>query len=625
MKYIFLFFVIVMTLPAAGQSEFSLYRLNGNLAQSNMLNPAFAPNNKIVIGLPVISSIYVSLNNDGIAFRDVFKTSETDSLAIDTVSLFSKLKDVNRIRFNEAIQLFYLGIRGKKGYLSFAIHQVSETRLNYPGDLVGWAVRGPASSQYRGKALNFGDFYGKSLVYNKISLNYARDITPHLRIGARYNYLLGVAAAESTSIDGSFTMGIDSVSINTGRLQAQMAGIDFFDQDNLEAADYKNYFLKTKNKGMSIDLGATYDLTDKITLSAAVNDLGYITWKEFTRSYEVDPIYYTFRGFDVLDYLNKEPGEEFLQAQLDSLENLYKGTEVTGNKFKTSLTGKFYAGVNFKVLKVNNFSALFYFEMAKKKIDPAISLGYNIQLGRLLNATLGVSYQNGKINNVGAGLALKLTNLQFYVSSDRANSFIYPARAGRADAHLGMNLVFGKVKKKDKVQKPEEKKEEAVEEVETKPEPVVEVKKDSVAETPLIEPAPPVDTVSQSSPVLQSQPEVNLDTTTVSERLVAPPPVKAIDEKRYEVVKQGNHEDELTVSHYVIVGVFKSKANAQRYSELLKGEGYDNSFGYVTDKSVYHVYVFESTDLEKTRQVRDQFRKLSGFQFGQSWVLTVQE
>jgi hypothetical protein len=520
------------------------------------------------------------------------------------------------MRFNESIQLFYLGLRGKKGYLSFAIHQVSETRFSYPGDLIGWAIRGPGSSHYAGKPLDFSNFYGKSMVYNKVSLNYARDITPKLRIGARYSYLLGVAAAETSRINGSLTMSIDSVSLNTGAVQTKTAGIDFFNQDDLEASDYKKYLLTSNNKGMSLDVGATYDLTDKLTLSAAVNDIGYISWKDYTRNYDVAPINYTFRGFDVLDYLNQDPGDEFLQAELDSLENLYKGTETTGQKFKTSLIGKFYAGANFKVLKVHNFSALLYLDMFQKKIDPALSLGYNIQLGRLLNATVGITYQNGKINNIGGGLALKLTHMQVYATSDRANSFVYPARASKADVHLGMNLIFGRAKKKEK----EKAEEEVVEE------PVAEAKADSVVAEPVIE-TPQTDTLAQAvAPALQ--PEIKateaVDTTTVLPE-EKPAVVEAPAVQQYEVVKKGIHEDELNVSHYVIVGAFKLRENAQQYSDLLKEQGYDNSFGYVTDKNVYHVYVFESSDLEKTRTVRDQFRKLSGFQFGQSWVLTVKE
>jgi hypothetical protein len=634
MRILLVLSFVALMIQVNAQSEFSLYRMNANLPQSNMLNPAMYPNHKVVIGLPVISSIYASADNDGIAFRDIFRNSETDSLAIDTTSLFTKLKPSNRMQFKESIQLFYFGLRGKRSYFSFGIHQVSETRFNYPGDLVGWAIRGPGDAHYAGKPLDFSNFYGRSIAYNKVSINYAHTITSKLTVGARFNYLLGVAAGQSSKVSGSLTMSSDSVSINTGTLLAQTAGVDFFNQSNLGVSDYKSYFLGTKNKGMAWDFGATYDLTNNVTLSAALNDLGYISWKDYTHSYQVDPIRYTFKGFDILDYLNQSSGQTFLQGQIDSLQNLVKATETKGGTFKTSLVGKFYAGVNLKVLKVNNFSALVYMDLFQKKVTPALSLGYNLQVGRLLNTTLGITYQNGKINNIGAGIALKLLNLQVYATSDRANSFLYPARASRGDVHTGINLVFGRAKKKDKDNSDKDKEEEKKEEPTKAPEPIVEEKKDSVTEVqePVIEPVktdtatvqPEIQRVEEPvipPPVAKEEPVI-IKPQEEPEKIAQQPEV--VPEPKYEIVRKGNHPDELPVSHYVIVGAFKMKINAQKYSRMLKREGYENSFGFVTDKMIYYVYVYKSATLEDTRQQRDNFRKISSFQFPESWVLTVE-
>jgi hypothetical protein len=637
MRVRFTFFALLLCISASAQTEFSLYRLNANLPQANMLNPAFAPNSKVIIGLPVISSIYLSADTDGISFRDVFRSSEGDSLKLDTLTLFQKLKPSNRIQAKESLQLFYFGLRGKKGYFSLGLHHVMEMRFNYPGDLIGWAIRGPGDFHYSGKPLDFSNFYARGVAYNKASISYGRDITPKLRVGARFNYLLGIASAESTKVSGTLMMGTDSVSLNTGTMEFQTAGVDFFDQSDLGVNDFKNYFLNTKNKGIALDFGATYDLTKNLTLSAAVNDLGYISWKEYTRSYQIAPINYTFRGFDLLDYVNQNGGE-FLEAELDSLENLVSTSETTGQTFKTSLIGKFYAGANFRILKVNNFSALFYLDLFQKKINPAISLGYNLQLGRFLNTTVGITYQNGRINNVGAGIALKLTQFQFYATSDRASSFVYPARASRADAHFGMNLVFGKPKKKEK---PADKKED--EEKEKKEEPVEKVA-EQLPDTLKQEPVQVMETkpdttqleVATQQPVA---PEIVKDTTRFEPQqqviitepiVVEDPPVKVTEpvaapkEPRHEIVKRGSHPDELALSHYVIVGTFRSKENAQRYSNELFDAGYANHFGYVSEKHVYYVHVFKSTNLDETREIRNRFRKLNSFQFAESWVLTME-
>ncbi|MEX2232305.1 MAG: DUF5723 family protein, partial [Cyclobacteriaceae bacterium] len=320
MRIALLLFGLIATVPAWAQPEFSLYRFNASLPQANLLNPAFYPNHKIVIGLPVISSVYASADNDGMSFGDIFRSSESDSLQLDTVSIFKKLKDTHRIRLNESVQLFYFGLRSEKSYFSFGVHQVFETRFHYPGDIIGWATRGPGSPYYEGKPLDVGKFYGRGMAYNKVSVNYTRDITSRFRAGIRFNYLVGMAAGETTDVSGTLTMSTDSVSINTGNLRVQTAGIDFLDQNGLTTRDYIDYLLKTKNKGMSWDFGATYNISNNLMVSAAVNDIGYIKWKDYTRSYQVDPVYYTFKGFDLLDLVNQSPGQGFFEAELDSLE-----------------------------------------------------------------------------------------------------------------------------------------------------------------------------------------------------------------------------------------------------------------------------------------------------------------
>lgn len=606
-----LLFGLIATLPAWAQPEFSLYRFNASLPQANLLNPAFYPNHKVVIGLPVISSVYASADNDGMSFRDIFRNSESDSLQLDTVSIFKKLKDTHRIRLNESVQLFYFGLRGEKSYFSFGIHQVFETRFQYPGDIVGWATRGPGSRHYEGKPLDVGKFYGRGMAYNKVSVNYTRDITSRFRAGIRFNYLFGVAAGETTDVSGTLTMSTDSISINTGKLRVQTAGIDFFDQSGLTASDYTDYLLKTKNKGMSWDFGASYDIAGNLMVSAALNDIGYIKWKDYTRSYQVDPVYYTFKGFDLLKLVNQSPGQGFFQAEVDSLESLYRTSEATGNTFSTPLTGKFYAGINYRLLNMNNFSALVYFDMFHKRVDPAISLGYNLQIRRLINATVGITYQNKQITNIGAGLALKLAALQIYATSDRANSFVYPSRASRADAHIGANLVFGKVKKEDKIEK----------EKKTEPEEVVEeVKQDSIPKVQELAEEEKQDGVQEQTEEVPSiQEEVTPELPLVVEE-----PVKA-PEPRHEIVKKGAHPDELESANYVVVGAFKSRLNAGRYSNMLRDRGHENSFGFVSEKKIYYVIVFSSGNLEETREIRNQYRNLTDFQFPDSWVLTVEE
>jgi hypothetical protein len=196
-----------------------------------------------------------------------------------------------------------------------------------------------------------------------------------------------------------------------------------------------------------------------------------------------------------------------------------------------------------------------------------------------------------------------------------------------------MNLVFGKPRKnKDNSDKKEEASEPEPMQEEPEPEPIHEPVQDSVetVQEPVIEPA--IDSVkeqqvqqdslvqepSQEEAITPEEPQPIAEIAVVVEEQVAS------EEPRHETVRRGSHAEELPVSNYVIVGAFRLKENAQRYSAMLLDGGYANDFGFVTDKNVYYVYVHKSDVLQETREVRDRFRQLDRFQFSESWVLTVE-
>jgi len=92
--------------------------------------------------------------------------------------------------------------------------------------------------------------------------------------------------------------------------------------------------------------------------------------------------------------------------------------------------------------------------------------------------------------------------------------------------------------------------------------------------------------------------------------------------ERYERVKRGTHQEEMDLGDYVIIGVFKSEANAKKWAEGVKGLGFlDVDYGYLTNKAIWYVH-FEGTDnLEEAKATREKYRKIKLFR--DAWLLTV--
>lgn len=100
-----------------------------------------------------------------------------------------------------------------------------------------------------------------------------------------------------------------------------------------------------------------------------------------------------------------------------------------------------------------------------------------------------------------------------------------------------------------------------------------------------------------------------------------PPSRPVVDEGRHETFKRGTHSKELATGEYIVAGVFSSEANASRYTNGLRELGYSVSYGHLTEKQLWYVYIYRSQDINQARAERDKYRKLRMFK--DAWLLTI--
>jgi cell division septation protein DedD len=365
---------------------------------------------------------------------------------------------------------------------------------------------------------------------------------------------------------------------------------------------------QNKNTGFGLDFGAQYQVNDKINISASLIDLGYIDWKENTEQIGFDDVNYSFKGFELLDLIDgkNSDSEDFFQDELDSLESLYTPTEAEGIAYRSSIVSKFYTGVDYQLGEKHRVGANVYGRIANGSVTPEFGAFYNLLIGRVVNAVISGSMRNGKVSSVGIGFSVNMGPIQLYATTESATSFINPEAAHLVDGRFGINLTFGRKKKSKEEEIIEELEEEQAEEIEDliEEEPVEQVQESLVPAAAVaaaaVVPAKAREEEFEEEPIIEKAPEV--------------------------VVRRGRHKDELDLGYYVVVGAFLSRLNAQKYSNMLKMEGYDNEFGYLTERAYYYVTVYKNdTDIEAARNIRDDFRKKNLFEFPDSWLLSVVE
>ena len=92
---------------------------------------------------------------------------------------------------------------------------------------------------------------------------------------------------------------------------------------------------------------------------------------------------------------------------------------------------------------------------------------------------------------------------------------------------------------------------------------------------------------------------------------------------RYEQVQKGQHQSEMDIGEYVVVGVFKAEETAKKYSEGLKALGFkDLDYGFLSAKNTWYVHSAVTTNPAAAQTTRERLRKLKVFR--DAWLLTVQ-
>lgn len=478
LKYILTIILTVIVANASAQNSQVLYFMN--LPQNHLINPALRPSNSIYIGLPVVSGINLNVNNNFVNFSDIIiKGQPKDSLIsflhpdYNADNFLSKIKDHNFLTPEIMIQILGIGFSvGNDSYVFLDINDRIGGNMVLPGDLFRLALKG--NKDFAGSKIDFSSLRGDIKYYREFGAGFSRNFTERLRIGIKGKLLFGIAGISidnrslgiTVNEDYSHTFDADLAVNISGPVNVYMDSknnidrVDFNDNILNTSAGIKDFFSGKKNMGLGLDIGATYDLTDRIVLSASVTDLGYIRWKKDVTNLKAKN-HFEFSGLNMLDVVNgSKTIDEVGSDMLDSLKNAFV---VSSSKvpFTTYLPFGISLAGSYNVTKKFSVGLLSYSRIIGKQIREALTLSANLNLGNAFSTSLSYTAENHRYDNLGAGVAFRAGILQFYLLSDRIpvvwnriknenSNVIIPANWNTFNLRLGMNVVFGnRVKEKN--------------------------------------------------------------------------------------------------------------------------------------------------------------------------------
>ena len=447
LKISLLVVVLVTSTIVFGQRDLTLYSMN-NMSQSLTVNPAFRPKTNVFLTLPLGMQTF-GLTNSGFGAADLYTADQTAFISGD--QFFKSMSPINYLQFQTKNELFGFGFRVKKNYFTFNVNSNFAFEFDYTPDFLQLLLEGNGGG-LSGKRASFDGLGIHLNEYIDYSIGYNREVNDKLVVGGKIKLLSGLVNMTTSNSTLGFSTGVNGTSIGFDgsafiRSSNLGVGLDTTGKTEFPVESAFNF----SNLGLALDLGATYKFTDKISMSASIIDLGYISWKNDVRNYELKKFEYTFNGVDASSVLT-DTSDVFKKIS-DTLTNMFK-TEQSNTAYSTGLATRFYVGGNYHFTNYFNMGILWYSQFVRNHYRPALVLSSTVNVKSWLSASVNYGMYANSYSNVGFGLSLRGGPLQFYVLTDNILAPFNLGGTRTASLSLGLNLVFGKGK--DRVKKSKE-------------------------------------------------------------------------------------------------------------------------------------------------------------------------
>ncbi len=437
--------LLLIVLQLHSQSDLLLYNYK-SIPQSLSANPGIIPRSSYAIGLPFVSSIYNKYFNSSFTTNELLRNREfDDSLVVDIPNVLPKLSDKNQFSEYSSIDLFFVGIKINKGYLSFGLRNKAYMNITYPRELAEFLWYGNA--KYINETLNFRDFNVNFQHYLAYHLGYAIQLNEKVSLGARFNILHGLSNIQFKSMDTELITRFDPEEFYSFEASSDIlvntSGIESFEMEAGSGFSLREYLRNKNNSGFGLDFGLNWQPSPGLELSFSIIDLGYLYWVSDVKNYssKAEDIKFSSIEVDLTEDVNA------LDVYLDSLNSIFEFRE-TDKYYFSSLPTRINFGLFYEMDYMTHIGFLAQGRIIDDYMQNAFSLSVDRLLTKNFSMKLAWSAVNNTYNNVGLGVVLQTGPVQTYFLTENVIGLFDPLNAKNHSIRFGINInVF---KKKDR-------------------------------------------------------------------------------------------------------------------------------------------------------------------------------
>ncbi|MDP1622036.1 MAG: DUF5723 family protein [Bacteroidales bacterium] len=433
------------TINIFAQHDLGLYNMQ-MVPQRIFQNPAFIPDQSFFIGIPLLSGVQTAYAHP-FSYNDLIERDGYDSVTFRVENFLGKIAKNNQLRLYTNLEILSLGARISKDrfFFGFSVRERLVQHIMIPGNLGTLLWYGNAAPQIFGQHANIApsiDF----TVFDEWGASFSGyALQRKMTWGGRLKYLSG--RINATTVKSEFDVYTDKNSYQLNMrsdFEIRTSGID----------DIENYLdqrvsslVFPGNNGIGIDLGASYQLTDQIGLSASILDIGFITWKSrnMTIVSHNPGEEFAFKGFTLQNFIDMIGNLDTFGTKLaDSVLDLVQIDTVYGKKYTSWLPVRYNIGGSYKISPNQQVNLLLNGISWRQRFYPALSVSYHYQLPGILGLMVSYNIFNRQFTNFGAGLSVSAGPVQLYVISDNVTGLIFYHGTNSSSIQFGINIAINK-------------------------------------------------------------------------------------------------------------------------------------------------------------------------------------
>lgn len=350
-KIILVATLMLAVVTATAQSLNSAYFTDGYKFRHTM-NPAYG-NDQSYVSIPALGNINVRTQGD-FGYDAIIKTNPVPNgnktmttflnPYIDAATALDGFSDGNnRIVGNVGVTILSAGFKAWGGYNTIEINAKAHFGVSLPYELFEFA-KNTGNKNY-----NIGEINAGAVSYAEIAFGHSHQLTEQLRAGAKLKVLLGIGRADvkmenvqaqlsdankwiiSADAQADVSMKGFTYKQKTKEYKQKPGSYDYVNNMDVSGAGIGGF-------GLGVDLGATYKLNDDWSFSAALLDLGFISWSNDMQARNMSK-QFIFDGFHDAEVSKSSPNSlkkqgESYSDQLAEFANLQdqcdKGGRTTG-------------------------------------------------------------------------------------------------------------------------------------------------------------------------------------------------------------------------------------------------------------------------------------------------------